>query len=217
MKIKNIYGKVLLEVPGDSLRGADLSRADLTWANLTGADLTWANLTRSDLSGAGLSGANLTRSALTGADLSWADLSGANLRRANLRRVNLFGADLTGANLTGADLVNALVQGVIGEPKPAATVPPAGDLVGWKRLQGGIICQLLIPAAARRFGGVLSNKCRAEYAIVTAGEGVSEHDSSFLYRVGETVKPSEPFDPNPFAECSTGIHFFLSRAEADSY
>jgi hypothetical protein len=89
--------------------------------------------------------------------------------------------------------------------------------VGWKKLEGGVICQLLIPAGALRFGGIISNKCRAEYAVVLEGAGVSDFDPSFQYGFGQTVKPLDPFDPNPFAECSSGIHFFLTRAEAECY
>jgi hypothetical protein len=101
MQLLHRYNKtVLLEVPDDSLSGA----------NLSGANLSRANLSRADLSGADLSGANLSGADLSGADLSRADLSGADLSRANLSRANLSRADLSRANLSGADL-----SGVTGE------------------------------------------------------------------------------------------------------
>jgi len=36
------------------------------------------------------------------------------------------------------------------------------------------------------------------------------------YKVGETVKP-DSFDDNPFVECTHGIHFFITRQEAEDY
>lgn len=59
MEIKDINGKTLLSIDGDTLHGADLRDA-----NLHGANLSYANLR-----GANLSGANLRD-----ADLSWAKM-----------------------------------------------------------------------------------------------------------------------------------------------
>ena len=39
MQIKNILGAIIINVPGETLRGADLSGADLSGANLRCADL----------------------------------------------------------------------------------------------------------------------------------------------------------------------------------
>ena len=36
------------------------------------------------------------------------------------------------------------------------------------------------------------------------------------YRVGETVRPDK-WDENRFNECSNGIHFFITRIEAENY
>jgi hypothetical protein len=126
---------------------------------------------------------------------------------ANLRGADLYGADLRGADLRGADIANVKRLFVI----------PAGDLIGWKKLANGTIAKLRIPSAARRFGGVISNKCRAEFAEVLEGSGVSVHDSEFSYSQGERVQPDTSFDENPLAECSSGIHFFLTKIEAEAY
>ena len=77
MKIYSRYNskKVLLEIPGDTLVGANLAGADLSGADLSWAKLYGADLSEADLSGANLSGANLSRANLSGADLSEADLS----------------------------------------------------------------------------------------------------------------------------------------------
>ena len=116
-------------------------------------------------------------------------------------------ANLTDANLTDADLKKLLA---------VRTILPDGDLIGWKKLKGGVICKLSIPAKAKRVGGLIGRKCRAEYAVVLEGEGVSNHNGSFKYVKAAEVRPDK-FDPNPLLECSHGIHFFISRQEAEDY
>jgi hypothetical protein len=186
--------------------GANLSGADLSGAYLSGASLSGANLSGADLSGANLSGADLSGADLSGANLSRADLSGADLSGANLSGANLSGADLSRANLSGADLLKLLA---------VRTIVPDGDLVGWKKLCDGVICKLQIPAKAKRVGGFIGRKCRAEFAVVLEGNGQSQHNG-MEYKVGETVKP-DTYDPNPLVECSNGIHFFISKQEAIDY
>lgn len=36
------------------------------------------------------------------------------------------------------------------------------------------------------------------------------------YRVGETVRPDR-FDDDRWNECAPGVHFFITRAEAETY
>ena len=213
-----------------NLSRADLSRANLSWADLYGADLSranlsGANLSRADLSGANLYGANLSWADLSGADLSGADLSradlsGANLSRANLSGVNLSRADLSGANLSWADLYgakNAELAWAI------TTVPADGDIIGWKKARSpdGATCivRLKIPESAKR-SSATGRKCRAEYAqvleVIGAEYGISGRDDNFFYRPGEMVRP-DSWDDNRWDECSHGIHFFITRAEAEAW
>jgi hypothetical protein len=150
------------------------------------------------------------RANLSGADLSGADLSGADLSRANLSRANLREADLSGAK--NAEYAEAMVS-----------ILPAGTLIGWKQLKRGLICKLEIPADARR-SNASGRKCRAEYAKVLAiydGEkevetGVSKWDEKFMYCVGEIVR-ANAWDECRWNECSSGVHFFITRIEAEKY
>jgi hypothetical protein len=204
---------------GANLRGADLRGADLSGANLSGANLSDACLSGANLRGADLRGADLSGADLSGAGLSDAYLSGANLSGANLR-----GADLSGANLSGANLSDAV--GIELALARASHLPSDCPVVGWKKLANGKIAELQIPAKAKRSHGV-SRKCRASEAKVLAifeadgktkaKSGVSQHDSSFVYVVGETVKPTEPFREDHWDECASGIHFFTTRIEAENY
>ena len=222
----NLYGADLREA---NLYGADLRGANLRGANLYGADLYEAELRGANLYGADLRGANLYGADLRGANLYGADLYGANLRGADLREADLRGADLRGANLRGADLRGAKNS----DHAAAQTVIVAeGSIYGWKMARVGaakVIVKLFIPEDAKR-SNATSRKCRAEFAEVIAvyPKGKkrpmakktivqSDHDSSFKYMVGETIKPTKPFDENRWEECSTGIHFFITREEAENY
>ena len=200
---------------------ANLCGADLCDANLCDADLRDANLCDADLRGANLRGANLRGAYLCGANLYGANLCDASLRGANLRGANLRDAYLCGANLRGAknsELAEAYTN-----------ILPDGDIIGWKKCQDNKIVKLLISKDAKR-SNAAGRKCRAEYAEVLAiyNKGskkalakeeiaYSQQDNKFEYKVGQTVKPTEKFDENRWEECSTGIHFFITRIEAEEY
>ena len=219
---------------GASLYGADLSRANLSGANLSGASLYGANLSGANLSGANLYGASLygadlSRANLSGANLYGASLYGADLSRANLSGANLSGANLYGADLSGADLYGANLSGAnLRELKNADLalaqiqfIPETGSFEAWKKCSGGVIVKLLIPADAKRSHGN-GRKCRASKAEVLDVIGADTARSGggygiVTYRKGETVEPENGFDENRWEVCSRGIHFFLTRIEAENY
>jgi hypothetical protein len=204
---------------GANLRSANLRSADLRSANLSGADLYGADLRSADLRSANLSGADLSGADLSGANLSGADLYGADLRSADLYGADLYGADLRSANLRSANLSGANLRGASleGCDLSSFVIAPEGALRVYKKTTTGIAV-LIIPNSAARVNAYGSRKCRAEFALVLeAPEGaVSRHDRSTKYVVGETVRP-DSYDPDPRVECSHGIHFFLTRAEAEAY
>ena len=216
---------------GADLSGADLSGANLYGANLSGANLYGANLSRANLSGADLSGANLYGANLYGADLSLADLSLADLSRADLSRANLSGANLSGANLSRANLSGANLYGadLYGAKEiPAIAIAqnnicPEGTFIGWKKLRHGLIAKLQI--IGDRVNSLGSRKCRASLVHVMAiydgenkfdGVEYDQHTGKLAYQAGEFVKP-DSYDPSIYVECSNGIHFFLTRTEAENY
>jgi uncharacterized protein YjbI with pentapeptide repeats len=216
----DLYGSNLIgaDLSGANLSGADLSGSDLYGADLSGADLSGANLSRADLSGA-----NLFRADLIGANLSGANLSGANLFRANLSRAdlsgsNLSGADLSGANLYGANLYNAMLDEIASAR--LSIVPQEGAFVAFKKIHEGIV-KLLIPETAKR-SNATERKCRASEVIVLElppgiACGHSLHDWNFTYTRGCTVKPKEDFCEDRWQECGSGIHFYLTREEAEHH
>ena len=149
------------------------------------------------------------------ADLYEADLYRANLYRADLSRANLREANLYRANLRGANLSRACAN---------MQCPEEGAFVGFKKCQSGEIVKLQIPEDAKR-SSATTRKCRASKAVVLeildiegnqCEEAVSNHDHNFIYRKGETVEVPD-FDEDRWNECSTGIHFFITRKEAEEY
>lgn len=191
------------------LRGACLQDADLRNVNLQGADLRCANLRFADLRGADLRGADLRNAYLQGTKFQDADL-----RDTNLYGTRLYGADLQGANLYGAKNIDC----------PFAC-PEKGAFTAFKKAND-LIVELLIPENAKRCSAT-SRKCRcseAKVISITNPDGTeagidavaSSRDRTFIYKVGETVAVTD-FDEDRWNECSTGIHFFITRQEAVNY
>jgi uncharacterized protein YjbI with pentapeptide repeats len=195
-----------------------------------------ADLQGTDLQGAYLRGAYLQSAYLQGADLQGADLRGADLRGADLRGADLQcaylrGADLQGAYLQGAYLRGAYLQGAENIEYAAAvtSILPEGSLIGYKKAStrgGDVLVTIEIPTKAKR-SNATGRKCRAEYAILKAITGIgweydgspvfSKYDNHFVYpAIGEKIVPDK-WDDDRWNECSNGVHFFITRYEAENY
>ena len=201
-----------------NLCGADLSDTDLRNVNLHHALLIHADLRNANLSGIDLCGVDLSDARLCNADLSCAIINAANLSYADLS-----GANLSRANLRGTDLSKLIYD----EDTAfyALQCPETGSFIGYKKAHGYIV-ELEILADAKR-SSATSRKCRCSAAKVLSittisgkstkvKEIASNRDSNFVYRVGEIVRV-DCFDENRWNECSTGIHFFITRSEAERY
>jgi hypothetical protein len=181
---------------------------------------------------------------LAGADFRNADLRCTYLDYANLEGADFRGADLTSAsfcnaNLCGADLRETIRNTTFFDdaklddaklPDVHSRCPQKGAFRAYKKLAGGGYAELLIPAEARRTGTLVGNKCRAEFADVVSicnwmgnerQYGVSIYTSSyrlteFIYVVGKRVVP-DSYNGDIRVECTGGIHFFATFAEAERY
>ena len=146
-------------------------------------------------------------------------LKGEGGKCANLDGANLDGANLDGANLDDANLCDAM------NFKLPIACPDTGEFIGWKKANGYIV-KLLIPEDAKRLSAT-GRKCRCNKAKVLEiqvldgsqadiSEVRSGYDHDFVYTAGETVRVDN-FDDDRWNECSTGIHFFITREEAVNY
>jgi hypothetical protein len=182
---------------------ADLKGADLRSADLIGADLSSADLRGVDLRGVDLIGVDLSSADLRGADLRSADLRSADLRSADLRD-----ADLIGADLRGADLEDAIL--------PHFQIPQEGSLIVWGKKNGTLV-KMSVPPSARRTATPVGRKCRAEFVFVIEGEAVvSRGDHKTHYIPGKLTYP-DAYDADIRVECTHGIHFFLTKEEAEEW
>ena len=173
---------------------ANLSGADLCGVDLSGADLRYANLSNTDLSYATLCNANL---------------SGADLRYANMRDANLSGADVSSIKYNEQTAYYAI------------QCPEEGAYIGYKKARD-LIVKLQITEDSKR-SSAATRKCRASKVKVLSitsldgkqffDEVKSDYDSSFVYKVGETIEVKN-FDEDRWNECTTGIHHFITRQEA---
>ncbi|MEO3211534.1 pentapeptide repeat-containing protein [Parabacteroides distasonis] len=233
IQIKSIFGNVLFEYSKenntikDTLCEANLRGANLCEANLRGANLREANLCGANLREANLCGANLREANLRGANLREANLRGADLRGADLCEADLRGADLRGANLREADLRGADLREANHNEGTAFLLSqcPDGAFIGYKKASSHIV-KLLVPEDAKR-SSATTLKCRCSKAKVLEIQNLdgsksdlmavpSDRDENFIYVVGKE-KEVEDFDEDRWNECSTGIHFFISREMAVKY
>lgn len=97
-----------------------------------------------------------------------------------------------------------------------------------------VIATLEIPRGTDRYqesrkhksGVYLEPKCRTSEAKVLSlkemytGKDIevatSGHDMSFNYRVGDTVRPRDGFDP-AHETCASGIHFYMLKRDAERH
>ena len=124
---------------------------------------------------------------------------------------NLRGANLQGANLRGADLQDYMI------------CPEIGSFIAYKKT-GCHVITLEIPENAKRTSTLIGRKCRAEFVKVVKiedpkGNQVKSVTGGYLnttYTKGEKTFPDR-YNDDIRIECTNGIHFFITRKEAEGY
>ena len=130
-------------------------------------------------------------------------------------RADLSGAYLSGAYLSGAQNVNYPIA-----------CQEEGSFIGFKKCRNDLIVKLEITDDALRCSAT-GRKCRCSKAKVLSITNIdgspsdvssipSKRDPNFIYTIGEVVEVTD-FDADRWNECSTGIHFFITRQEAVDY
>ena len=223
-KIKFLDGSVkeFETLIASDLRYADLRNADLEAADLRAADLRYADLRNADLRFADLRHTDLRAVNLRAADLRNADLEAADVEHANLSRADLGHANLRNANLRDANLRNANLEDVA---LPHFQIcPQVGSFRAYKKVYSNtfvgveLVIEVEIPADAKRTSSLIGRKCRASHAI-TRTEDVhhySNHSLGTIYKTGEVTR-ADAYDDDIRVECTHGIHFFMTREEAEEW
>jgi len=165
------------------------------------------SLRHADLSGANLKGVNRNGADMSYADLRYADLKGADLKGACLRCANLNGVNLNG--------VENLIYSIC---------PEQGSFRAWKKLDDNMVALIEIPALAKRTSSIGSRKCRAEYVKVLKiyNDGKLVTDSVLGWKrsasyQAKSITRADKWDDDPRIECTNGIHFFMTRQEAENW
>lgn len=145
----------------------------------------------------------------------------------NLTNVRMYEADFTNADFTNCKLDNIKYDectcGI------ALACPEKGAFTAYKKAElyncDRCIVELQVPADALR-SSATTRKCRVSKAKVVAvyrmdGKSIkqnaySSHTRSFVYKIGKMVEVKN-FDKNRWDECSTGIHCFITKKEAEHY
>ena len=150
------------------------------------------------------------------ADLSSVNLTDANLTGANLYHANLTDADLTDADLTCVDLTDTILDEKEQCRKGIVLTEP---MIGYKKSDEDKIITLEIPVGAKVFS-INNSKRRTNKVKVIDMQGETElsskYDKRFKYHVGDEIEIKD-FGENYNVECGAGIHFFLTREEAEKY
>jgi len=103
-------------------------------------------------------------------------------------------------------------------------IPTEGSFIAYKKASGCVL-KLEIPLKAKRVCNIINRKCRASYVKTlkitdSNGESIKEaagnSDSKTIYKVGELTK-ADSFDDNFLNDCTNGIHFFVTRKEAENW
>ena len=149
--------------------------------------------------------ANLSNANLSNADLRYAYLSNAYLSNADLRY-----ADLSNANLTNDEKIRKGV--IIDKPVRVFKKCIKNNIVELELLKGSIVFS------------INNKKCRTNKVKVISINGKCEkglkcrssYNYKFIYEVGKTLEVKD-FDLMYNVECSSGIHFFWTKEEAEDY
>lgn len=124
-------------------------------------------------------------------------------------KVDLRGADLRDADLRGA-------EGNLIEYRKGKILTK--DIIGYKKCIGNEIVTLKIPRGSIVFS-INGNKCRSNQAEVIGIDGGNRAFSSYKYMsyyAGDKITVYD-FNCEYNVECAEGIHFFMTREEAENY
>lgn len=209
-------------------REYEIEPSDLSGWNLSNIDFTLCSFSGCTLNGADFQNSSVENALFDGVPLKDAVFREANLRTASFRYCDMRGCDIRGADLFGAVLEYAKLDGIRDDERTKwfrLHCPEKGAFLGYKKCVNDRMVQLLIPADARRTSATLPS-CRCDKAKVLTiksfdfqenfDEAWSLVDENFVYKRGEWVEVKD-FNEDRWMDSTTGIHFWMTREEAEAY
>lgn len=206
---------------------SNMSGTDMSHANMSGANISGTNMRGTNMRGANMNGANMSYSDMCCADMRYADMGYSNMSYVDMRDAdmcysNMSYVDVRCANMCSAGMCGANTHNIIYNEATsffAIQCPEEGSFTGYKKCQGKLVTLQITEDAER--SSATSRKCRCSKAkVISIEDGltsiVSNYDKNFMYVVGEVAEVKD-FDKDRWNECSTGIHFFITKQEAINY
>lgn len=216
--------------PGEILRFTEYEIWDM---DLSGEDLSYMDFTLSSFQNTVLNGVNFENSIVENALFDGCPMKGANLKNARMVTASFRYCDMRECNIEGADLFGAVLEfakldGIISNDDTKwfrLHCPETGAFLAYKKCVNDRMVQLLVPADAKRTSATLRS-CRCNKAKVLTiksfdfkenfDEAWSLVDENFVYKRGEWVEVKD-FNEDRWQDSTTGIHFWMTRAEAEAY
>ena len=201
---------------GSSFHSSKFHGADFSGADFSDVDFRWVSFSGANFNGANFSCSKFHDSSFRGADFSDAHFYGADFHSSNFRGADFYDSSFRGADFSDADFNGADFYGTA----LCMQCPSEGSFIGWKKVNGALIKLQITPNAKR--SSATTHKCRCSEALVLEIDGGAMQQitrnsyAPITYKVGELVHP-DSFDDDRWNECSHGIHFFISRHNAEEY
>lgn len=169
-----------------------------------------------------------TKCSLIGTSFLRSDLRSSTVNLCDVRDIDLRSSSLNGAyiNLSKEELKSFETTTKFNVYTSFFTLhcPEEGSFIGFKKTSDNKIVKLLILEDSKR-SSATSSKCRASKVkvldIFYAIDENQKHEMAYTsfndkitnYIVGETIEVND-FNEDRWVECSTGIHFFITKQEA---
>lgn len=202
-----------------------ISNCNLKGCNFSASDLPFSKISDSFFIDCLFNSAYAYKSEWKSSNFRRCSFRNIYLKESTLDHINIFYSNLVNAKLADSNIKN--IQYNYATAFFALQCPEEGSFIGWKKAgdEDKYLVKLLITEDSKR-SSATTRKCRCSKAKVLSIEPIhdspeveeieSEYDPEFIYKVGEYVEVND-FDENRWKECTTGIHFFLTKQEALDY
>ena len=230
LKLSDLKEKLENRKSGERLvfREVQLEKGDLSGTDLSNTDFTLSSFDGVTLNNVNFHDSSVENALFDGCSMHGANFENANMKTASFRFCDMSGCNIKGANLYGAVLENADLTNIQSDEATQwfrLYCPETGAFLGYKKCVNDRMVQLLIPADALRTSATLPS-CRCNKAKVLTiksfdfkenyDEAWSLVDENFEYKRGEWVEVKD-FNEDRWMDSTTGIHFWMTREEAEAY
>lgn len=227
-EIRNCYFKNTILTQA-KLQNAILTNNDFINSLLDECNLSEINIIDSRIICCNLSSVDLVESILIDDTFERCNFDLANLKNSYIKLSNLYNNNFYGSFLKDAEIKNSRLNGSnlietrfdevqinLKEYRKGKVLTE--DIIGYKQCLNHVIVTLKIPRGAIVFS-VNGQKCRTNKAEVIAIDGANRAYSRYnrmSYYVGDKFNIYN-FNCEYNQECSEGIHFFMTREEAEAF